>query len=412
MGDIYDVVVVGAGSAGIAATRRLHSAGVRILALEARDRAGGRAWTRRIGAYNLDIGCEWLHSADESLLTPLVREAGFTVDESLPPWQSEADAQVFPPDRHAQFRQAQAELDERICEAGESGIDAPASTLLDRPCAWNGLLDAISTYVNGVELDRLSIRDVWRYRDTEVNFRIVEGMGAFFAAMAEGLPMVFGCPVHRIDHSGLSIRLETERGDISCKRVIVCVPTNAIAQERLRIFPCLPDRLDAAAHLPLGLANKVFLLVDKPHLLPQARFFFGHRDRAATGSYNICTLGQPVIEGYFGGRYARELEQAGAETFAETAISEICGVLGSDWRERLKPIATSAWASDPFALGAYSHALPGHADKRAILAAPHEERMFFAGEATAPQFFSTAHGAWESGLRAAEQALASLRQVA
>jgi len=82
-------------------------------------------------------------------------------------------------------------------------------------------------------------------------------------------------------------------------------------------------------------------------------------------------------------------------------------LLGSDFRRKLKPLAESRWARDPFARGAYSHALPGHAGDRAVLAAPVDGRLFFAGEATSPNFFSTAHGARDSGERAAREVLAA-----
>jgi monoamine oxidase len=81
-------------------------------------------------------------------------------------------------------------------------------------------------------------------------------------------------------------------------------------------------------------------------------------------------------------------------------------VLGNDFRRRLKPLAASRWAHDRFALGSYSHALPHHADDREDLAEPVDNRIFFAGEATSPHFFSTAHGARDSGERAAEEVLA------
>ena len=75
--------------------------------------------------------------------------------------------------------------------------------------------------------------------------------------------------------------------------------------------------------------------------------------------------------------------------------------LGNDFRRKLKPLKESRWSHDPFARGSYSHALPGHAGDRAVLAAPVDGRLFFAGEATSPHFFSTAHGARDSGERAA-----------
>ncbi len=91
------------------------------------------------------------------------------------------------------------------------------------------------------------------------------------------------------------------------------------------------------------------------------------------------------------------------------AADELARLLGNDVRKRMAPLASTAWLQDPWARGSYSFALPGHADDRAVLAAPVDDRLFFAGEACSPNFFSTAHGAWMSGITAAEAALASLR---
>jgi monoamine oxidase len=125
------------------------------------------------------------------------------------------------------------------------------------------------------------------------------------------------------------------------------------------------------------------------------------------GTYHIRPFGQPCIEGFFGGRFAQSLEDAGEGALAAESINEIVSILGSDFRRKLKPLAESRWAHDPFARGSYSHALPGHAGDREILAAPVDRRLFFAGEATSPEFFSTAHGARDSGERAAKEVLAS-----
>jgi monoamine oxidase len=130
--------------------------------------------------------------------------------------------------------------------------------------------------------------------------------------------------------------------------------------------------------------------------------------RTALGGYHLRPFGQPCIEGFFGGRFARELEDAGDGALAAQSIDEIAALLGNDFRRKLKPMSESRWAHDPFAQGSYSHALPGHAGKRAVLAAPIDGRLFFAGEATSPNFFSTAHGARDSGERAAREVLASV----
>jgi monoamine oxidase len=85
-------------------------------------------------------------------------------------------------------------------------------------------------------------------------------------------------------------------------------------------------------------------------------------------------------------------------------------LLGAVVRKRIKPLAASFWRKDEFARGSYSYALPGHADDRARLAAPVEDRLFFAGEACSLNFFSTAHGAYETGLAAADAALRGLKR--
>jgi monoamine oxidase len=131
--------------------------------------------------------------------------------------------------------------------------------------------------------------------------------------------------------------------------------------------------------------------------------------RTAMGTFHLRPFGQPCIEGFFGGRFAQELEDAGDGALAAQSIDEIAGFLGNDFRRKLRPLSESRWAHDPFARGSYSHALPGHAGARAVLAAPVEERLFFAGEATSPDFFSTAHGARDSGERAAGEAVVASR---
>jgi len=126
------------------------------------------------------------------------------------------------------------------------------------------------------------------------------------------------------------------------------------------------------------------------------------------GTFHLRPFGRPCVEGFFGGSFARQLEDAGIGALAAEAIDEIAEMLGNDFRRKLTPLAESRWGHDAFARGSYSHALPGHAGKRAVLAAPIDDRLFFAGEATSPSFFSTAHGARDSGERAAMEALASV----
>lgn len=400
-----DAVVIGAGAAGIAASRALRAAGVPHLVLEARDRLGGRAWTDTCGTDDpLDLGCEWLHSADRNVLAGMAPGLGLTLDKSEPPWRRRHPQVGFCNVEQDEFDREQgafyARL-ERAADAVRAGApDAPASDFLDKEARWNGLTDAISTYYNGAPLERVSVLDFDRYVDTEVNWRVRGGYGAMIAGLGADLPVRLGIRVARIDSSGPALRIETDRGSIETDRCIVTVPTSVLASGAIAFDAPLDDHLQAAANLPLGVADKLFFRLDDPADIPPDTRLIGAPGRRDAGSYTLRSNGRALVEGYFGGDHARALEKGGLAAFAAAAREEIAALLGAHIARRLTPLVATAWASDPLALGSYSHALPGHADDRAILAAPFEDRLAFAGEATSGTFFSTAHGAFEEGTRA------------
>jgi monoamine oxidase len=164
----------------------------------------------------------------------------------------------------------------------------------------------------------------------------------------------------------------------------------------------------AAEALPLGLANKLVMALDEPDIFPSDGHLLGNPARSATASYHLRPFGRPLIEGFFGGQLARDLEAEGPDAFFDFAANELAALAGASIRKRLRPLSQTRWDADPFARGSYSYALPGHADTRARLAEPVGQRLFFAGEACSPDSFSTAHGAYLSGVLAAGQVIANL----
>jgi monoamine oxidase len=404
-----DIAIIGAGAAGLGAARALENSGLSTIVLEARDRVGGRGHTIMAAPdITFDLGCGWLHSADKNSFVKIAEQLNFEIDKTRPPWREQSFDAGFPLKERADFIAALEAFYERADEAARSGRDSAASAYLEPGNRWNPMIDAISTYVNGSELDSVSILDMDAYEDTEINWRVRRGYGALMAAYGAPCPLSLNTQVTLIDHSGARVRIETSRGALRAGKVIVTVPTNLIADEAIRFHPALSAKVDAARGLPLGLADKVMLALDQPEALPKDGNLRGATMRTAMGSFHLRPFGQACIEGYFGGSYARELENAGDGALAAQSIDEIAALLGNDYRRKLKPLAQSRWAHDPFARGSYSHALPGHAGKRAVLAAPVDGRLFFAGEATSPNFFSTAHGARDSGERAAGEVAASL----
>jgi monoamine oxidase len=404
-----DVAIIGAGAAGLGAAQALKNSGLSTIVLEARDRVGGRGYTiTPVPGIVFDVGCGWLHSADKNSFVAIAGQLNFEIDKSHPPWREQSFGDIFPSKERAEFIEALDDFFDRLEEAATSGRDSAANLYLEPGNRWNPMIDAISTYVNGTELDRVSVLDAHAYEDTGINWRVARGYGALMAAYGAPCPLALNCVVTLIDHSAKRVRIETSLGTLEAGKVIVTVPTNLLADETIRFSPALPEKVDAACGLPLGVDDKVMLALDEPEALPKDGNLRGATMRSSMGTYHLRPFGQASIEGFFGGRFALQLEQAGHGAMAAQAIDEIAGFLGNDFRRKLKPLAESRWALDPFARGSYSHALPGHAGKRAVLAAPVDGRLFFAGEATSPNFFSTAHGARDSGERAAGEVLASL----
>jgi monoamine oxidase len=402
------VVVVGGGAAGIAAARRLNEAGIRALVVEARPRLGGRAWTvTDPSGLAIDLGCGWLHSAEHNPWGSIALEQGAAIDKSTPPWARPSLQRNFPGPQQEEYQRAIGAFFARLEGAAQDETDMPASALLDPGCRWNGLIGAVFTYISGAELDRLSVKDFDRYEDSGVNWRVVEGYGTIITAHAAGVPVALDCRVERIDHSGARLRLETTQGVIAADQAIVTIPSALIAAEAIAFTPALPEKIAAAAGLPLGFDDKLFVALDQAEEFDRDVRVFARTDRTGTGAYQFRPLGRPHIEAYFGGALAAELETGGEAAFFDFAVAELTGVFGSAFARRMKPIRIHLWGADSFARGAYSYALPGAADCRQTLAAPVDNRLFFAGEACSTHDFSTAHGAYRTGVRAAEEVIAA-----
>lgn len=405
-----DAVVVGAGAAGVGAARRLVEHGLRVAVLEARGRVGGRAWTVSLGGHPADLGCAWLHSADRNPWTKLAEGYGFAVNRELPDWgwryvrERQLDGREFRAREHTFDRLWEA------IDGEEESVDRPLSEVLPADDPWLPAIGAVSSYISGAEPEALSLVDLQRYADSRINWRVVEGYGRLVERHADGLPVTLGTPVEAIDWSGPGVRVATARGTLRASAAVLTVPASLLADGSIRFAPALPTaRLAAVAGLPMGHVAKLYLGVEgQPFGLAPDRKVLGSPRRLATALYHLLPLGRPLAEAYWGGTAALELERAGLDAMSDFALQELAGLFGADVRRHLRPVGASAWAADPWSKGAYSYARPGGADGRAVLAEPLADRLFFAGEACSLDSYSTAHGAYLTGIAAADALRATL----
>ena len=404
----YDIAIVGAGAAGVGAARRIARSGRSVVLLEAGTHVGGRAQTVDVAGMALDLGCGWLHSGERNPWTAIAAANGFTVDRSEAAWREQYRDLGFSPAEQRHAAAAWEAFQHRLKHAAPASDCAADALEPGNP--WNAYAEALSGYINGAGLGRLSIADYLAYDEaaSETNWRVREGYGALIAASLPPVPLHLATPVTAIDHRGRGVSLTTRAGTIAARAAIVTVSTAVLAAGSIVFTPAIDEHLHAASHLPLGLADKLFLALADGHGLEPETHLLGNPRSADTGSYYLMPFGRPVIEGFYGGAGAAVIEReelAGAFAFA---ADELAALLGSGIRAKLRPVAASAWCRTDHIGGSYSHALPGHAASRIELAAPVDGRLFFAGEATHRTDFSTAHGAYESGVRAAEQAIEAL----
>jgi monoamine oxidase len=404
-----EIVIIGAGAAGIGAARRLAAAGIKPLLLEALPRPGGRAWTVDRAAAPVDLGCGYLHSADRNPWTEIAEQSGFMVEKRGPAW----DRQYRNLGAAASEWQAASAAFERwserlIAEPPASDIAAEA---MEPGGRYNAYLQAMSGYISGDELERISAQDYSTYdqASTYCNWRLPAGYGSLITtSLPADADLRLNTAVEKIGLEAKNLTLHTASGTLRPRAVIVTVSTNVLAGEAIVWPVALDPWREAASRLPLGYDEKLFFEITGEHAFAPETHVLGDLHNPATGSFYIRPFGRPVIECFLGGAGARYVAKAGADAAFAQALDALAQLFGTSIRASLRPLIASDWTNAPTIRGAYSHALPGQAEARAILAQPYENRLFFAGEATHRSDFSTAHGAYLTGLRAAEEAMTAL----
>lgn len=409
-----DIAIVGAGVAGLAAARTAVEAGRRVVVLEAKDRVGGRAWTTSVGGHPVDLGATWLHSASLNPLVAVAAGYGLQPAQAFPRMRlyvTRGGERRWGSDRElAELVAFREKMDAAVIAAGERGPDRPIAGLIDRASRWAPLYEWWIAAYTSTDAEHASALDYAHYRETHENLSLADGIGNLVSRLATDLPIRLATPVRRVRWNGRHIQIETDDGAIDAAAAIVTPSTSALTRGALRFDPDLPEWKQAAIEaVPLGSANKVVLAFDRnvfgEEAFTSVRIDEGTRNTAA---FQIRPFGRELASAFLGGSLSRDLELAGPRAMIDFAQERLCGIFGSEIMKHLTAAKASAWTSDPWIGGGYSAPRPGMAVHRERLARPVGERLFFAGEATAEGFYTTVHGGYLSGMRAAEEALAAL----
>ena len=396
--------------AGLSAARRLAALGVRFTVLEAKRRIGGRACTdRNTLALPFDLGCHWLHSADRNPFTRIAAACGFTaVPNRLNRrihgsngWASDAERDCW-----IAFEREQSD---RLDEAGASGRDVPAGTVLDSSHRWSGLYEAWFGILNGAAPNAVSAVDLARYLDSGDNRQVREGLGTLVARYGREVPVRMDAAVGTVRWGGTGVEIEGPAGTLRARAAILTVSPTVLARGGIRFAPPLPPgTVDAIEGLQLGHALRIAIRFPLGTFGDPRR---GHEifadDSSSALSFQVQPFARSMATAYAGAGNAAELERAGLVSVRALVVERLAAMFGCAVTRRAGEAVMSGWAADSDIGGAYSFARPGGGDLRGRLATPVANRLWFAGEAASRHGFSTVHGAWETG-RAAADAVAAV----
>lgn len=408
----WDVAVIGAGAAGIAAGLQLREAGLRVRIFEAGNRIGGRAWTesKSLGV-PFDRGCAWFHCADRNPLRLLADTHGVHYSGN-PTLAYHVDDHLLSEDEARDLRAAVGADVEAIRRAGLAGVDRSAREYLMAGAYHAAVRDYLISAINGVAPEAYATAEAAADDDTGQDWIVREGIGHLLQQLARPLSITTGCAVTAVDATGPGVQLTTGRGRLRAACVLITVSTGVLATGAIRFRPSVPEwKASAIAAVPMGVAEKVGIRFQgDPFPVPPDTYLVVQPgpDTPAFGLH-LCPAGHPIAVGYAGGPLAHWLADATMGEVEAFALDHLAAAFGNAIRTRAVRATRTNWRHDPLTLGSYSAARPngGHAQRHA-LAQPLWDRVYYAGEATHVCDFATAHGAWLSGQRAASQVIEGL----
>lgn len=416
------VLVIGSGIAGLAAANTLRQQGYTVQVIEGNDRIGGRIWTSRVWPdAPVDLGASWIHGTEGNPITDLAEQVGASLVTT-----SYDSGQVFGADgveldaaQESQLETLSDQVSEVLAQAQDGEQDQSVRAAVERGLNWQNLTPAQQRLVNFILTGTIETEysgstaatSTFWFDDSEEfdgeDALFAEGYSVIIDALAEGLDIVTGATVRAINHGGPGVTIATSSGEFTGDHVIVTVPLGVLQQAVIAFDPPLsPAKQQAIAALGMGVLDKVYLRFTQAFWDPDLdwiEYIPADEDNWAQWVSLARPTGQPILLGFAAADFARRMEGLTDTEVVASAMRTVRTIYGVDVPDP-ESYQVTRWAADPFSFGSYSfNALGSEPSMREALASPEGGSLFFAGEATIREYFGTVHGAYLSGVRAADE---------
>jgi monoamine oxidase len=403
-----DIVVIGAGAAGIAAARRIVAANRRVIVIEASSQIGGRCITDS-SSFDVpfDRGARWMHNPDVNPMLKLARSVGLDVATAPSGQKIRIGRRNARASETEEFLATLVRTNRAIDEASRK-FDASCASALPKDLGdWASTIEfTLGASFAGKDLKDFSTVDKVRAQDRSVVFTCRQGMGSLIAKLAEGIPVALSTPATRLDWGNRDVTVDTPSGRITARAAIITVSTNVLMSGNIKLASEMPKRVvDAVSKLSLGSYDHIALqLPGNPFGLARDDVLIEQSTSARTGLLYANIGGSSLCTIDVGGSFGRDLSGQGEAAMAAFGREWLGKLFGSEVANAVKKTSTTRWNAAPYVLGAMSAAVPGGQASRRALIDP-IGCMYLAGEATHETLWGTVDGAWESGERAADAAL-------
>lgn len=411
MSSEVDVIIIGAGASGLSAAKELASLGLTYLVIEGSHRIGGRAYSEEIApGIWFDLGCSYLHQGETNPFVSIADALGVILGKDKGDIFEDRKIRLFnsgiplDADQRKAYFNYQSECYKAIHAAAVGGEDVAVADLIDLESEYALSFMRHMAALCTLDIDQISSVDLASFGEGS-DIPVLNGYGNLVAAWGADIPVSLNTRVNRIDWSGEGVSVETSKGKLRGLAVLSTVSTGILASGDIEFLPKLPDwKMEAVLGLPTGTENKICVHFKQDVFGAEARGFYNTwNDDGVAGGFEASVMGQNTAIVFTGGRHAIWLEKQGQQAGEDYAVDRIAEVFGNDIRKHVNRSIVTAWTTEPWTRGSYSCALPGQAQQRSELARTLDEKVFFAGEATTIGNQACCHGAFLSGIRAAQE---------